>query len=142
MTARAVLHHVADPAAAVANLVASARPGGAILLIERDFLPVSMAEPAEVRAFWSGWLAWSREQGIDYFIGRRPPAVLSGLGLEEAPSRSRPDRTPPPPPTPSPTTSAAPSIASMGVQGRTGVSQLRFSTAKTKGQEPMAAVEP
>ena len=41
VTARAVLHHVADPEAAVANLVASARPGGAILLIEPDFLPVA-----------------------------------------------------------------------------------------------------
>ena len=45
VTARAVLHHVADAEAAVANLVASARPGGAILLIEPDFLPVSIAEP-------------------------------------------------------------------------------------------------
>jgi SAM-dependent methyltransferase len=83
VTARAVLHHVADPAAAVANLVASARPDGAILLIEPDLPPVSVAEPAEIRAFWDGWLAWSREQGIDYFIGRRLPAMLSGLGLED-----------------------------------------------------------
>jgi SAM-dependent methyltransferase len=83
VTARAVLHHVADAAAAVANLVASARAGGAILLIEPDFLPVSIAEPAEVRAFWEGWLAWSREQGIDYFIGRRLPAMLSGLGVQD-----------------------------------------------------------
>ncbi len=83
VTARAVLHHVADAGAAVANLVASARPGGAILLIEPDFLPVSIAEPAEIRAFWAGWLAWSREQGIDYFIGRRLPAMLAGLGLED-----------------------------------------------------------
>jgi SAM-dependent methyltransferase len=83
VTARAVLHHVADAGAAVANLVASARPGGAILLIEPDFLPVSVAEPAAIRAFWAGWLAWSREQGIDYFIGRRLPAVLSGLGLAD-----------------------------------------------------------
>jgi SAM-dependent methyltransferase len=82
VTARAVLHHVADAEAAVVNLVASARPGGAVLLIEPDFLPVSVAEPPEVRAFWDGWLAWSREQGIDYFIGRRLPAMLSGLGLE------------------------------------------------------------
>jgi SAM-dependent methyltransferase len=81
VTARAVLHHVADAEAAVANLVASARPGGAVLLIEPDFLPVSAAEPAEVREFWTGWLAWSREQGIDYFIGRRLPAMLCGLGL-------------------------------------------------------------
>jgi SAM-dependent methyltransferase len=83
VTARAVLHHVADAQAAVVNLVASARPGGTILLIEPDFLPVSVAEPPEVRAFWQGWLAWSREQGIDYFIGRRLPAMLSGLGLQD-----------------------------------------------------------
>ena len=83
VTARAVLHHVGDADAAVANLLASARPGGAILLIEPDFLPVSVAEPAEVRAFWAGWLAWADEQGIDYFIGRRLPAMLSRLGLEQ-----------------------------------------------------------
>jgi SAM-dependent methyltransferase len=83
VTARAVLHHVADAHAAVANLVASARPGGAVLLIEPDFLPVSVAEPAEVHAFWQGWLAWSRQEGIDYFIGRKLPAMLSGLGLED-----------------------------------------------------------
>src|SRR5437870_13422086 len=63
VTARAVLHHVADAAAATSNLVASLTPGGAILLIEPDFLPVSVAEPVEVRTFWSGWLAWSRERG-------------------------------------------------------------------------------
>ena len=40
-------------------------------------------DPAEIRAFWQGWLAWSREQGIDYFIGRRLPAMLSRLGLGE-----------------------------------------------------------
>ncbi len=83
VTARAVLHHVADRDAAVANLVASARPAGAILLIEPDFLPVSVAEPPEVRAFWQGWLAWSRVQGIDYFVGRRLPGMLAGLGVTD-----------------------------------------------------------
>ena len=83
VTARAVLHHVGDVATAVANLVASARPGGAILLVEPDFLPVSVAEPPEVKAFWDGWLAWSREQDIDYFIGRKLPAMLAGLGLAD-----------------------------------------------------------
>ena len=82
VTARAVLHHVADARAAIANLVASVRPGGAILLIEPDFLPVSVAEPEEVRRFWDGWLAWSRGAGIDYQIGRRLPAALAGLGME------------------------------------------------------------
>ena len=83
VTARAVLHHVDDAQAAVANLVASARPGGAVLLIEPDFLPVSIAEPPEIRAFWDGWLAWSRDQGIDYFIGRKLPPMLSRLGADD-----------------------------------------------------------
>jgi 2-polyprenyl-3-methyl-5-hydroxy-6-metoxy-1,4-benzoquinol methylase len=83
VTARAVLHHVADPEAAIKNLVASVRPGGALLLIEPDFLPVSVAEPPDVRAFWEGWLAWSRERGIDYFIGRSLAPQLAALGLRQ-----------------------------------------------------------
>jgi len=83
VTARAVLHHVADAEAAMRNLVASLRPGGALLLIEPDFLPVSVAEPAEVRAFWGGWVAWSRERGIDYHIGRALAPRLAAIGLTE-----------------------------------------------------------
>jgi SAM-dependent methyltransferase len=60
VTARAVLHHIADAEAGIKNLVASVRPGGALLLIEPDFLPVSAAEPSDVRAFWERWIAWSR----------------------------------------------------------------------------------
>src|SRR5262249_24684389 len=81
VTVRAVLHHVADAQAAMANMIASLRPGGALLLIEPDFLPVSVAEPAEVRAFWDGWLAWSRERGINYQIGRTLAPRLASLGL-------------------------------------------------------------
>ena len=83
VTARAVLHHVPDPGAAFRNLVASLAPGGSILLIEPDFLPVSVAEPPEVRTFWDGWLAWSRDQGIDYHIGRTLAPRLAALGLEQ-----------------------------------------------------------
>jgi hypothetical protein len=78
-----VLHHVADVERAIANLAASLGPGGAILLIEPDFLPVSVAEPTEVRAFWRGWLEWSRERGIDYHIGRTLAPRLAALGLEQ-----------------------------------------------------------
>jgi 2-polyprenyl-3-methyl-5-hydroxy-6-metoxy-1,4-benzoquinol methylase len=83
VTARAVLHHVGDARAAIDNLVASLRPGGVILLIEPDFLPVSVAEPVEIRTFWNGWLAWSRERGIDYYIGRTLAPRLAALGLSE-----------------------------------------------------------
>jgi len=83
VTARAVLHHVADARTAIRNLVASLAPGGTILLIEPDFLPVSIAEPAGVRAFWDGWLAWAEEHGIDYGIGRRLAPALAEAGLDE-----------------------------------------------------------
>ena len=81
VTARAVLHHVTDVEKAIANLVASVRPGGAILLIEPDFLPATIAEPPKMRAFWNGWLTWSRDQGIDYQIGRTLAPRLAALGL-------------------------------------------------------------
>jgi ubiquinone/menaquinone biosynthesis C-methylase UbiE len=50
VTARALLHHVADAETAIVNLVASLRPGGVVLLIEPDFLPITIAEPPEARA--------------------------------------------------------------------------------------------
>jgi 2-polyprenyl-3-methyl-5-hydroxy-6-metoxy-1,4-benzoquinol methylase len=88
VTGRAVLHHISDPDAAITNLVASLRPGGAVLLIEPDFLPVSVAEPPEVRVFWNGWLAWSRERGIDYHIGRALAPRLAALGLTQINGRA------------------------------------------------------
>jgi SAM-dependent methyltransferase len=81
VTARAVLHHVASAEGAIANMVASLKPQGALLLIEPDFLPVTIAEPKEVRAFWDGWLSWSRERGINYEIGRTLAPRLASLGL-------------------------------------------------------------
>ena len=83
VTARAVLHHVTDVEAAIRNLAASMAPEGSILLIEPDFLPVSVAEPPEVHAFWDGWLAWARDQGIDYHVGRTLAPRLAAVGLEE-----------------------------------------------------------
>jgi SAM-dependent methyltransferase len=83
VTARAVLHHVADAELAMANLVAGLAPGGAILLIEPDFLPVSVAGPPAIKEFWDGWLAWSLEQGIDYHVGRSLAPRLAALGLAQ-----------------------------------------------------------
>lgn len=57
------------------------RPGGALLLIEPHFLPVSVAEPPDVRAFSRGWLVSAREHGIDYTIGRALAPRLAALGL-------------------------------------------------------------
>jgi len=88
VTARAVLHHVADAHMAIKNLVEGVRPGGAILLIEPDFLPVSVAEPPEVRTFWDGWLAWANERGVDYQIGRKLAPQLAAFGLTQITGRA------------------------------------------------------
>lgn len=92
VTARAVLHHVTDVEAAIRNLPASLAPGGSILLIEPDFLPVSIAEPPAVRAFWDGWLAWSRDQGIDYHLGHTLAPRLAAVGLEQVAGDGRDGR--------------------------------------------------
>jgi SAM-dependent methyltransferase len=82
VTARAVLHHVKSPKKAVQHMVAFLKPGGLLLSIEPDFLPATAATPEPLRAFWQAWLQWSSSVGIDYFIGRKMPALLSAAGLD------------------------------------------------------------
>ena len=64
-------------------MVAALKPGGVLLSIEPDMLPCTVTEPDAMRAFWQGWLTWSVEAGIDYSIGRKIPAWLDSLGLED-----------------------------------------------------------
>src|SRR5262249_7288460 len=70
VTARAVLHHVADAHATMANMIASLRPGGALLLIEPDSFRSALLNLQRCVPSGTGWLAWSRERGINYHIGR------------------------------------------------------------------------
>ena len=83
VVARALLHHLKPARKALERMVAALKPGGVLLSIEPDMLPCTVTEPASIRAFWQGWLEWSRGAGIDYFIGRKIPAWLDSLGLEE-----------------------------------------------------------
>jgi hypothetical protein len=65
VTARAVLHRVADAQAAIVNMVAGLKAGGALLLIEPDFLPVSIAEPPRcVRSGPAGFHGLENEELI------------------------------------------------------------------------------
>jgi hypothetical protein len=58
-----------------------------VSLIEPDFLPVSVAEPPEIRAFWDGWLAWASEQGIGSSKPSWPAARIRRGGRRRSPSR-------------------------------------------------------
>jgi SAM-dependent methyltransferase len=83
VVARALLHHLTPARRALERMTAALKPGGVLLSIEPDMLPCTVAEPDTMRAFWQGWLKWSKEAGIDYFIGRKIPAWLDSLGLEQ-----------------------------------------------------------
>lgn len=83
VVARALLHHVTPARTALQRMVAALKPGGVLLSIEPDMLSCTVSEPEAMHSFWQGWLAWSRDAGIDYFIGRKIPAWLDSLGLED-----------------------------------------------------------
>jgi SAM-dependent methyltransferase len=82
VVARALLHHIPAARTVVERMVRAAKRGGVVLSIEPDMLPCMVAEPESMREFWRGWLGWSVDSGIDYFIGRKLPAWLDALGLE------------------------------------------------------------
>ena len=83
VVARALLHHLTPARKALERMVTALKPGGTLLSVEPDMLPCTVAEPDSMRTFWEGWLKWSVEAGIDYFIGRKIPAWLDSLGLED-----------------------------------------------------------
>jgi ubiquinone/menaquinone biosynthesis C-methylase UbiE len=82
VTARAILHHLASPEKALQRMAAALKPGGVLLSIEPDMVPVTVADPETMHRFWEGWLKWSRTMGVDYFIGRKMPGMLAKSGLE------------------------------------------------------------
>jgi SAM-dependent methyltransferase len=83
VVARALLHHFNSAPKALERMISALKPGGVLLSIEPDMLPCTVTKPDAMCAFWRGWLKWSLEAGIDYFIGRNIPAWLDSLGLEQ-----------------------------------------------------------
>lgn len=82
VTCRAVLHQIADHAPAVLERMAAAvRPGGWLVVQEPDFHLAPTAEPAVWAATWTALLAWGRDNGVDWLIGRRLPGMVDALGL-------------------------------------------------------------
>jgi SAM-dependent methyltransferase len=82
VVARALLHHLTPATRALERMVEALKPGGVLLSVEPDMTPCTVTEPVPVRSFWQGWLQWSAQNNIDYFIGRKVPAWLDSLGLQ------------------------------------------------------------
>jgi SAM-dependent methyltransferase len=83
VVARALLHHLTPAHKALERMVDAVKPGGVLLSIEPEMTPCTLTEPDSIRSFWKGWLKWSAENKIDYFIGRKIPAWLDSLGLHD-----------------------------------------------------------
>jgi SAM-dependent methyltransferase len=83
VVARALLHHLTPARTALKRMIAAVKPGGVLLSVEPDMLPCTVSEPDSIRAFWQGWLKWSTDAGIDYFVGRKIPAWLDSFGLHQ-----------------------------------------------------------
>jgi SAM-dependent methyltransferase len=81
--ARALLHHLTPARKALERMIAALKPGGVLLSIEPDMLPCTVTEPDSMRKFWQGWLKWSAEAGIDYFVGRKIAGWVDSVGLKD-----------------------------------------------------------
>jgi SAM-dependent methyltransferase len=83
VTCRALLHQIAaDAPATLAKMAAALKPGGWLLVQEPDFHIAPTTEPEVWADAWKGLLEWGRRNGVDWFIGRRLPALVDGLSLE------------------------------------------------------------
>jgi ubiquinone/menaquinone biosynthesis C-methylase UbiE len=79
---RAMLHQIAEHAPAVlAKMAAAVKPGGWLYVCEPDFNLARTCEPETWAKAWNGILKWGLTQGVDWFIGRRLPALVKALGL-------------------------------------------------------------
>jgi SAM-dependent methyltransferase len=82
---RAVLAHVADLEGAVANLVASLKPGGWVLCEEPDYGALEPCDPHHPRAaaFRDYVASMTRGDRMDGFAGRHTWQTLRAAGLED-----------------------------------------------------------
>jgi ubiquinone/menaquinone biosynthesis C-methylase UbiE len=79
---RAMLHQIAEYAPAVlAKMAAVLKPGGWLFACEPDFHLVQTCDPPEWATAWKAVIEWGRSQGVEWFIGRRLPAMVQALGL-------------------------------------------------------------
>ncbi len=79
---RAMLHQIAEYAQPVLEKMAAAvKPGGWLFVCEPDFHLVQTCEPEAWRRAWEGIIKWGESQGVEWFIGRRLPALVQALGF-------------------------------------------------------------
>ena len=82
VSCRALLHQIAEHAPEVLqHMAAAVKPGGWLLVQEPDFSLAPTTQPEAWSSTWRAVLEWGRGSGVDWFIGRQLPAMISALKL-------------------------------------------------------------
>ena len=82
VTCRAMLHQISEHAPALlARMAAAVKPGGWLVVQEPDFSLAPTTEPAVWAATWTALLAWGRDSGVDWLIGRALPRLVADVGF-------------------------------------------------------------
>ncbi|WP_107656879.1 methyltransferase domain-containing protein [Nocardia suismassiliense] len=82
--ARFLLSHLTDPAAAVAAIARTLRPGGTLAVADVDFsAPLCCPDSPAFRAYHDLYIRTGRHRGADPLIGPRLPALLHNAGLTD-----------------------------------------------------------
>ncbi len=85
VTAARVLQWLADPLAALRNMVAAAKPGGEIVVLDYSHTRArwTPAAPAAFMRFYDAFLAWREDAGMDNAMADHLAAMMTELGLAE-----------------------------------------------------------
>jgi ubiquinone/menaquinone biosynthesis C-methylase UbiE len=85
VTAARVLQWLADPRTALASMVAAAKPGGQIIVLDYSHRRARWTPdpPVAFGRFWEAFLAWRADAGMDNQIADHLAAMMDDLSLEE-----------------------------------------------------------
>jgi SAM-dependent methyltransferase len=85
VTAARVLQWLADPLAALRSMIAAAKPGGHIIVLDYNHTGARWEPepPAAFRRFYDAFLAWRADVGMDNEMGDHLEAMMAGLGLAD-----------------------------------------------------------
>jgi ubiquinone/menaquinone biosynthesis C-methylase UbiE len=85
VTAARVLQWLADPGAALAAMVAAAKPGGQIIVLDYDHTRAAWtpAPPEPFMRFYDAFLGWRADAGMDNQIAVHLEAMMLDRSLEE-----------------------------------------------------------
>lgn len=85
VTAARTLQWISDPALAIANMKAAARPGGLIVVLDYNHTANTWqpTPPPEFQCFYEAFLSWRESNGWDNRMAEHLPALFAQAGLTE-----------------------------------------------------------